>query len=397
MDSMKLGYLVPEFPMQTHTFFWREVGALRSMGVGVELLSSRRPGEVCRHAFAEQASGETHYLYPPRWGVAMAHMVGRPVGVARAMGYVLGLRESTWKQKARVLGLMACAADLLAWAKERGLGHVHAHSCADVAHVAAMCRLMGGPAYSLTLHGDLEVYGTDHARKMRGAAFVACVTTPLKRQVMEKAGVAEEKTAVIWMGVDTDRFVDRGKRQSRANVLHLATVARLHVCKGHRHALAAIKRLAGEGCDVRYTIAGTGPHEREIRESVREMGLEKRVDFAGTVGEEGVLDLLNEVDGFVLPSVGLGEAAPVSVMEAMACGLPVICSIIGGTADMIEDGKNGILVPQGDEEGLYRAMKMLAGDVGWRMELGKEARRRAVEVFDSRRGAEKLMKRVAGY
>ncbi|MCC6424436.1 MAG: glycosyltransferase family 4 protein [Phycisphaerales bacterium] len=380
--------------MQTHTFFWREVEALRQMGVEVSLLSSRRPAEMCKHEFAAKAARETHYLYPPRWGVAMGQVLRHPLGTIRAIGYVLRLKESSIKQRLRIGGLIACAADLLAWAKEQKLEHIHAHSCADVAHVVAMCRKMGGPAYSLTLHGDLEVYGTDHAQKMRDAAFVACVTTPLKKQVMEKAGVEESRTAVIWMGVDTERFVDRGKRQPRANQLHLATVARLHLCKGHRHALAAIRRLAAEGCDVRYTIAGTGPHEREIRQSVLEMGLEERVNFAGTVGEEGVLELLNEIDAFVLPSVGLGEAAPVSVMEAMSCGLAVICSIIGGTADMIESQKNGILVAQGDEEGLYRAMKELAGDVGRRLELGKEARRRAAEAFDSRRGAQRLLNRI---
>lgn len=394
MELLKLGYLVPEFPMQTHTFFWREVGALRRLGVEVHLLSSRRPGEICRHEFAALAAGQTHYLYPPRWPVAVGQMLRHPAGTARAFGYVLGLKESSWKQRLRYLGLVACAADLLEWSKIHQLDHVHAHSCADVAHVVAICRLMGGPAYSLSLHGDLEVYGTDHAQKMRLARFVACVTSPLRRQVIERAGVPENKTAVIWMGVDTDRFVDLGKRQPRPNLLRLATVARLHLCKGHRHALAAIRRLADEGCEVHYTIAGTGPHEAEIRKSVRELGLEQQVSFPGTVGEDGVLALLNEVDAFVLPSVGLGEAAPVSVMEAMACGLPVICSIIGGTADMIEHGKNGILVQQGDEDGLYRAMKELAGDVDRRLELGKAARRRAVEVFDSRYGAERLVERI---
>jgi colanic acid/amylovoran biosynthesis glycosyltransferase len=103
-----------------------------------------------------------------------------------------------------------------------------------------------------------------------------------------------------------------------------------------------------------------------------------------------VLELLQASDAFVLPSAGLGEAAPVSVMEAMAIGLPVVCSIIGGTADMITDGVDGLLIAQKDVAGLAQAFEKLARDLTLRQRLGQAARARAIEVFDYRVMAKKL-------
>src|SRR5208337_4027216 len=163
---MQLGYLVPEFPSQTHIFFWREIVALRGMGISVHLISSRRPPpDACRHDFAQAAARETHYVFPPRWLPALGALAVRPGCTLKALGYVWGLREAGFKQKLKCTGLLFSAADLLLFARSRRLDHIHAHSCADAAHVVALCHVLGGPGYSLTLHGDLPVYGTDHASK----------------------------------------------------------------------------------------------------------------------------------------------------------------------------------------------------------------------------------------
>ena len=77
-----------------------------------------------------------------------------------------------------------------------------------------------------------------------------------------------------------------------------------------------------------------------------------------------------------------GERAPVSVMEAMACGLPVVCSTIGGTPDMIEDGTTGYLVAQGDSVGIAKTLATLAGNVELRLRIGAAARQHAVRAFD---------------
>ncbi len=389
---VRIGYFVPEFPSQTHVFFWREVEALRRLGFHVYLLSSRRPDPAaCRHEFAGLAAQETHYVFPPRWFTALRALAFRPIRTLKALGYVASLRESPLLRRLVYAGMILSAADLLACSRRLKLNHIHAHSCADAAHVVALCRILGGPPYSLTLHGDLPVYGKDHVSKMARAKFVACVTTPLQQQVTQQVGLPVARSPVLWMGVNCDKFRENGSRGYRSHRLHLVTVARLDAMKGHRHALAAMKAALGCGCDITYTIAGEGPYRREIEAEIRRLGLEERVRLAGTLSEESVLDLLQQADGFVLPSVGLGEAAPVSVMEAMACGLPVICSIIGGTPDMITSGVNGLLIPQGDESALADAMVLLAENPEERKRLGRAARDRAVQLFDCKETARRLV------
>ncbi|MBL8800230.1 MAG: glycosyltransferase family 4 protein, partial [Planctomycetia bacterium] len=225
---------------------------------------------------------------------------------------------------------------------------------------------------------------------------VSCVTGPLQKQIVGTVGLPVEKAPIIWMGVDTDRFHDAGKRSHQPGKLHLTTVARLNAMKGHRFALAALRKAVERGCDIRYTIVGEGEFRPQIEESIRTLGLGDRVTLTGTQSEDAILELLQAVDAFILPSVGLGEAAPVSVMEAMACGLPVICSIIGGTPDMIASGVNGILTPQEDEKAIEEALVLLCQNVEERRRLGQAARQRAVEAFDARQTAGKLLAAMQG-
>src|SRR5690606_17028820 len=240
------------------------------------------------------------------------------------IAYIASLRESPMRQKSRALALLACAADLRSFAARQGIGHVHCHSFADAAHVCAMARLLGGPTYSLTLHGDLPVYGVDHASKLRHCLAVTTAGPHLVEPVAA-LGFPRERILSNPMGVDTERFRPADATSEHTNArLRLITVARLNRNKGHRFALAAMRRLVQAGFDLHYTIVGEGPYRPELEREIREVGLEGRVTLTGSRTEAQVLAMLREHDVFLLPSVGLGEAAPVSVMEAMACGLPVV-------------------------------------------------------------------------
>ena len=382
--SMRLGYLVPEFPNQTHVFFWREIRALRRMGEEVFLLSTRKPSPLtCRHDFVPTALAETRYLFPPTVSSVAAWAAANRRGLSRALEYLDGLEVSGFKTRLRQYGLLASALDLVRWARLKRIDHVHGHSCADAAHVLALARRAGGPPYSLTLHGDLQVYGTDHRAKMNGAAFVFGVGGHLRRQLIERVDLPNDRVFVTCMGVETSELAALGKDRSYTpGSLHIVTVARLHPAKGHIHALAAVRAGVQVGLDLRYTIAGEGPYRDALLSQIGELGLGKRVTLTGTLSETEVYQLLSTADAFVLPSTGLGEAWPVSVMEALAAGLPVVATVIGATPEMITPGEDGFLVPQGDEETLLKRIMLLASDVDMRRRIGETARRTAGRRFD---------------
>jgi colanic acid/amylovoran biosynthesis glycosyltransferase len=380
----RLGYLVPEFPGQTHAFFWREIRALRRMGEEVFLLSTRKPSPLtCRHEFAASAVAETRYLFPPAAASLAAWGISGGPGLSRALAYLRGLESSGVKARVRQCALIASAIDLVRWTRFQRIDHVHAHSCAAAAHVLALARQMGGPPYSLTLHGDLDVYGADHRSKMAAATFVFAVGSHLRREVIERAGVPGDRVFTTCMGVETSELAALGRDRSyTSGKLHLLTVSRLHPGKGHVYALAAVRRALQGGLNVRYTIAGEGPHRDALLSYIRENDLDEQVTMTGTLSETDVYRLLSKADAFVLPSTGWGEAWPVAVMEAMGAGLPVIASVIGATPEMITPGEDGFLVAQKDERSLFEAIWLLARDVDARRRIGLAARTTALRRFD---------------
>jgi glycosyltransferase involved in cell wall biosynthesis len=229
---------------------------------------------------------------------------------------------------------------------------------------------------------------------MGGAEFIATDGPHLIPQVVEEAGLSRERVMPTFIGLDLERFRDVGRRTFTPGQLHVVTVARLARCKGHGHAMRAVRQALDHDYDVRYSIAGSGPDRAEIEAEIEQLGLAGHVTLLGTRSEPEIIALLQEADVFVLASVGQGEAWPNVVMEAMACGLPVVCSNIGSTAHMITHGVDGLLIEQGDERALAEALKSLAEDIDERRRLGEAARRRAVEEFDLHQSVQRLLERI---
>lgn len=392
--SFRLGYMVPEFPSQTHVFFWREIEALRGMGVSLHLVSTKKPSPlICQHDFAEAALVETEYVFPPRLSHLVSWAKGGCRGFSRAYDYINGLDEA--QTNIRRWGLVVAAIDLLSWARRDRIDHIHGHSCANTAHLLALARVMGGPPYSLTLHGDLTVYGADYKSKMSAAKFVCAVGGHLVEQIVRQVGIPKHRVFSSFMGLRTDalKSIADGRAYER-NGIHLVTVARLNQNKGHFHALAALQEAKMRGLKVHYTMAGEGPYRHEIETRIKELGLESETTLLGSVSETDVFQLLARADAFVLPSVGAGEAWPVSLMEAMSAGLPVIASTIGATPEMIVDGRDGFLVPQAADQVLFERIESLHNNCDLRRRIGTEARRTACRRFDVETTAKTLLEAI---
>lgn len=391
---MTIGYLVPEFPGQTHGFFWREILHIEAGGQNVAIISTRRPNDLTTHEFSKRAAERTLYLADVRvrdlfeW---LGALVAGLTLLARKDVRKLRSKGESWL---KIIGLAVIGARLGAICRHKNIKHVHGHSCADAAYVLAFSKLSGGSPYSLSLHGDLAVYGRGHDFKFGHAKFVACVTDALRKQVKSQLPELIHEPQLIRMGIDHNPTENKGDRWSAQQSLKIVTVARLNQMKGHRHAIAAVGELKSRGVRIRYDIIGEGDYHSEIAQQIKNAGLENDVEMLGPLPNDQIARRLSEYDAFVLPSVGLGEAAPVAVMEAMGVGIPVVCSIIGGTPEMIETERTGFLFPQGDEQGLIEILARLADSPELRKQVGAAGQAHAHANFLTSVSAAELVRCV---
>jgi len=188
-------------------------------------------------------------------------------------------------------------------------------------------------------------------------------------------------------GVSIDAFSpDREVRQRvrrelevEPQTLVFVHVGRFAAVKNHEMLVAAFAQLVGQQpLPTELWLVGDGELREAVQHQVRALGIESRVRFLGVRSD--IPDLLRAADVFVFPS--RWEGNPLSVMEAMAAGLPVVATAVGGVPELVEDGVSGILVPNEDLEGLTAAMLRMVQHPDLREQMGRAARCRAVERFD---------------
>lgn len=165
----------------------------------------------------------------------------------------------------------------------------------------------------------------------------------------------------------------------------VATVANFKGHKGHRYLLEAASIVRRSLPQARFVLVGAGPTEPSVRERAATLGLDGSVVFAGP--RDDALRIAGASDLFVLPSEQ--EGLPIALLEAMALGRPVVATRVGGIPEVVEDGRQGILVPPRDPAALAEAILALLGDPGRRARMGEEARRRAAD-FDLRRAVRRI-------
>ncbi len=389
----KLGYLIPEFPGQTHIFFWRELNAIRDMGIDVQIISTQKNDlNLVKHDFAKPASEQTFYLHPPKLSYFFWCLI-HPVWFFRCLKYISSL-ETRVVEKFKLIYFIIMAAGLLHFCRGHHIKHIHGHSCANVAHILAMASLGNKLTYSLTLHGGLSIYGDSHRQKMQRAAFVSTVTRPLHEEVKQNAGLSPERIPVISMGVDLQKFSPTQRQFDATKPLRFVTIARLSIGKGHEYSLRALQRIKAAGFSFSFTVVGDGPERARVEKEVADLGLQDEVTMLGTLSENEVLSVLENSDLLLLTSFGEFEAAPVCVMEAMASGIPTITSIIGGTRDMVDHNVNGFLVEQRNVDEIEVAMLKFLKDRSLLNTMGAHARQKAEQVFDYKYQAQNLIESI---
>ncbi len=214
------------------------------------------------------------------------------------------------------------------------------------------------------------------------ASAVHCVSDAIRREATQY-GLDVAKATVIHPAVDPASFrpAERGPRSPGAP-FRVITTGEIMWRKGLEYALLAVRRLRDRGAPIRFDIIGDGPEMQRLLFTIHDLGLETCVVRHGRLKPSDVAARLAEADAFLLTSLSEGIAN--AALEAMACGLPVVTTEVGGMAEAITDGVEGFLVPPRDDEATAAALQRLWQDPELRCRMGAAARRRIETDFDLR-------------
>lgn len=257
---------------------------------------------------------------------------------------------------------------------------VHTHNTKPLLYAGLAGQIARVPAIVHTSHGSR--YGASRADTLvfvnacRMVDRVVCVSRDIEER-RRAEGIPAKKVQTIWNGIDVAKFAYHGPNLNGPAVL----VARLRPEKDVPTLLRAVSMITAQHPDFRLEIAGDGECAAEWRVQADQMGLSGHVEFLGDVRD--VSGLLRRARMLVCSSVI--EGLSVSLLEAMATGVPIVATRVGGNVEVVMDGETGLLVPPGDAGQLAAAMMRIWSDPELGRRMGQVGRSRVESNFDVRK------------
>lgn len=391
-----LGYLINQYPMPSQTFVRREIAALESLGREVRRYSLRRESVTLVDAADRQEAARTRrVLEVGAVGLLLALLgaaVMRPLRFLRALA--AAWRHGGRSHRGRLLHIvyLAEACVLRRWLAEDGVTHLHVHFGTNSATVALLCRRLGGPSYSMTVHGPEEFdqpFALSLGAKVDEAAFAVAISSFGRSQLLRWTEHGNwQKVHVVHCGVDPEYLAAPPTPVPQAP--RLVNIGRLAEQKGQLLLVAAAARLRELGRTFEIVVIGDGELRPELEQRIAALRLQDHVKLVGWQSGEQVRAHLLASRGLVLPS--FAEGLPVVIMEALALRRPVVTTQIAGIPELVRHGECGWLVPAGDIEALAHAMgDLLDAPTTTLDRLGENGARLVARDHDARTEAKKLL------
>ncbi|PIW26852.1 MAG: colanic acid biosynthesis glycosyltransferase WcaL [Rhodospirillales bacterium CG15_BIG_FIL_POST_REV_8_21_14_020_66_15] len=394
-----------EFPALSETFVLNQITGLLDTGHQVTIFAEGPRGDSVVHPDVHAYS----LIDRTRYSAVPDSHARRCASGLRILARLLRTRRGALAQSVNVarFGRLAASLRLVHWADCLS-------SDADFDIILAHFGPVGGLAQRLRdaklISGRLVtvMHGVDMTRHLRDAPaayedlfrsgdLFLPVAEVWERRLVE-LGCDPEKIAVHHMGVDTAAIPFRARSLPGDRPLSILSVGRLIEKKGIADALRAVSILVRRGVDLRYTVVGDGPLRPQLTQLCDELSLSRAVSFVGWRDRNAVAGLMERADILLAPSItaadGDQEGIPVTLMEAMAAGQIVVSTAHSGIPELVMNGRSGLLVEEGDPDGLAAAVMFLLsmGNAWPRISLA--ARRKVVEEFDIRTLNRRLVARM---
>ncbi len=393
---MRALVLVHTFPSRTQTFVLNQVVGLLRLGCDVRVVAkdSDYPDFALSPAGAAQAGlfdRITWLRAGRRRGAAgraaealalAGYCLRHPLRAGRALGVTARTGDFSALQ-----GLLAARS--LAVQGPFDVMHCQFGSIANMAVMLERAGIVRAPIVTSFRGSDLTSYVRCLPRAFRllassGARFLP-VCTPFVA-ALEALGVPGRRIEVHFSGIDVAQFPFSSHDAPSARPARLLAIGRMTGKKGFHHLVEALGLLSRAGRDVALTLVGDGPERLSLEAAVEAAGLSASVSFRSIVPHAEVPVLMACHDVLVAPSVtdasGDSEGIPNVLKEAMACGLPVVATRHSGIPDLIDDGIDGLLVPEADPRALAERIAGLLDDPAAWPRLSAAARAKVELRFD---------------
>ena len=393
-SKVQVAYVMTHYPRVALTYIAGEIDEVDRNGAGIVPIVMNLPGrEDLTTEEARERQRRSLYLKASPVHVAAATIgaiLAHPIKMARLLFAAVRSARSDVGLMGRRLVHLAYATLAAKHCRERGVRHLHAQFGLAPATIAWFaCDILNfdrrsASTWSFTIHGFHDFVNETESRldlKAASAAFVICISDFTKSQLCRVTDSRYwGRFHVLRCGIDLDCFRLRNERPQR-KVPRIAIVGRLSPEKGHGILLDAVGKLADQHVPVEIEIIGDGPSAEAIRRQAADLGIERAVFFAGELLPDEVSRRLAEADIFCMAS--FAEGLPISIMEVMAVGVPVVTTWIGGIPELAENDVTALTVPPANSDALADAIKRLIVDVPLRDRLTSAARA-AVERAHSR-------------
>jgi glycosyltransferase involved in cell wall biosynthesis len=377
----RFAYLFERFPSFGQTFCYREVAELDRQDVAPPIFSIRKPKNEPPQDWDTHIVERVHYL-PEEKGLLEDV---RSAAKKRKLGIDILAALDEWGRRTDFLRLYQ-AVYVGLHLREMGVGHVHAHFAGMAARTAFWINKFFSITFSFTAHAN-DIFVPTHFEvgldKLVDTTQAIITETDyaaqfLRKRFPERAGRVHR----IYNGLDFSEF----RRADFSSVPPLIiSVGRLIPKKGFSDLIRVCALLTERGKSFRCEIIGEGPIENDLRNEIAQHGLQRCVMLAGTKPQSQVRGYLAAANVFVLPSVidpdGGMDNLPTVIMEAMATGLPVVSTNVGGIPEMVIENETGFLVQPSDAVAMADAINKIVGDASVGRRLGQSGYERARTLF----------------
>lgn len=387
-------YLFERFPSFGQTFCYREVAELDRQGTALPIFAIRNPKDEPAQDWDTRIVKRVHYLPEEK---ELLDDVRRASRKGKLTPEIIAALDD-WGRRTDFLRLYQAVYVGLRL-QEAGIGHVHAHFAGMAARTAFWVGKFFPITFSFTAHAndifaprDFEI-GLD--KLVDAAGIVITETDYSAKFLQERFPERASRIHRVYNGLSPGEF---GHANFSADPPLIVAIGRLIAKKGFANLIRACALLVERETSFRCEIFGEGPLKEELRMQIEDLGLQERVQLKGPKPQHELRTSLAAANVFVLPSVPEAEGGmdnlPTVIMEAMATGLPVVSTGIGGIPEMVVDNETGFLVQPDNTVALFGAIEKVINDRSLGQRLGQAGRERARDLFSIDKNVRQLRELV---